>query len=135
MENAPEGKYHYLFQDFCFLLHRYERRYGLKKKLWIISHTGSVRTGKIIQEVAAKKLIPTTLELGGKDPLIVFKDANLKLAAKGAIWGAFTNSGQVCMSAERIYVEESIYDDFLNIVKIETEKLIQGTDKTVTSGR
>ncbi|WP_346217091.1 aldehyde dehydrogenase family protein [Caldifermentibacillus hisashii] len=94
-----------------------------------IFFTGSVRTGKIIQEVAAKKLIPTTLELGGKDPLIVFKDANLKRAAKGAVWGAFTNSGQVCMSAERIYVEESIYDDFLNMVKIETEKLIQGTDK------
>jgi acyl-CoA reductase-like NAD-dependent aldehyde dehydrogenase len=53
----------------------------------------------------------------------------LKRAAKGAVWGAFTNSGQVCMSAERIYVEESIYDDFLNMVKIETEKLIQGTDK------
>lgn len=94
-----------------------------------IFFTGSVRTGRIIQEVAAKKLIPTTLELGGKDPLIVFKDANLKRAAKGAVWGAFTNSGQVCMSAERIYVEESIYDVFLNMVKRETEKLIQGTDE------
>jgi len=94
-----------------------------------IFFTGSVRTGRIIQEVAAKKLIPTTLELGGKDPFIVFQDANLKRAAKGAVWGAFTNSGQVCMSAERIYVEESIYDDFLNIVKEETEKLIQGTNE------
>ena len=93
-----------------------------------IFFTGSVRTGQIIQEKAARKLIPTTLELGGKDPFIVFRDANLKRAAKAAVWGAFTNAGQVCMSAERVYVEEAVYDQFLELVKAETEKLTTGTD-------
>ena len=93
-----------------------------------IFFTGSVRTGKIIQQQAAKDLIPTTLELGGKDPMIVFKDANLDRAVKAAAWGAFTNSGQVCMSAERLYVERSIYGKFLEKLKKEVNSLQQGTD-------
>lgn len=93
-----------------------------------IFFTGSVRTGRIIQEVAAKDLIPTTLELGGKDPLIVFADANLERAAKGAVWAAFTNSGQVCMSAERLYVERSIYPQFLERLKKEVSTLKQGSE-------
>ncbi|MCU9613786.1 aldehyde dehydrogenase family protein [Caldibacillus lycopersici] len=99
-----------------------------------IFFTGSVKTGKIIQEVAAKQLIPTTLELGGKDPFIVFADANLKRAAKGAVWAAFTNSGQVCMSAERMFVERTVYDEFLQLVKKETEILVQGTDENADIG-
>lgn len=91
-----------------------------------IFFTGSVRTGKIIQQQAAKDLIPTTLELGGKDPMIVFKDANLERAAKAAVWGAFTNSGQVCMSAERLYVERAIYETFLEKLKDEVDALSQG---------
>ncbi|MEH7076137.1 aldehyde dehydrogenase family protein [Neobacillus drentensis] len=93
-----------------------------------IFFTGSVRTGKMIQQVAAKELIPTTLELGGKDPMIVFADAHLERAAKGAAWAAFTNSGQVCMSAERLYVENSIYPKFLSLLKNEILSLKQGTD-------
>ncbi|PLR69356.1 aldehyde dehydrogenase family protein [Bacillus sp. UMB0893] len=93
-----------------------------------IFFTGSVATGKKIQEEAAKELIPVTLELGGKDPIIVCGDANLDRAAKGAAWGAFTNSGQVCMSSERIYVEQSVYDEFIEKFKNETLKLKQGTD-------
>lgn len=93
-----------------------------------IFFTGSARTGRIIQAEAAKKLIPSTLELGGKDPFLVFRDANLKRAAKGAVWAAFTNAGQVCMSAERIFVEEAVYDEFLQLVKEETKKLTLGTD-------
>lgn len=93
-----------------------------------IFFTGSVRTGKIIQAQAAKELIPTTLELGGKDPMIVFADANLNRAAQGAIWGAFTNSGQVCMSVERLYVEEKIYDKFVNILVNKALQLNQGID-------
>lgn len=93
-----------------------------------IFFTGSVRTGKIIQEVAAKDLIPTTLELGGKDPMIVFSDANLERAAKGAVWAAFTNSGQVCMSAERLYVERPVYKRFIELLKNETARLTQGND-------
>ncbi|MDP4085747.1 MAG: aldehyde dehydrogenase family protein [Bacillota bacterium] len=99
-----------------------------------IFFTGSVRTGKIIQEVAAKKLIPTTLELGGKDPMIVFEDANLKRAAKGAVWAAFTNSGQVCMSAERLYVQKTVYHEFLQLVKKEMETLKQGIDENADVG-
>jgi acyl-CoA reductase-like NAD-dependent aldehyde dehydrogenase len=91
-----------------------------------IFFTGSVRTGKIIGEAAAKKLIPCTLELGGKDPMIVFKDANLERAVNGALWGAFTNSGQVCMSVERVYVERPLYKDFLALVKDKTKALKQG---------
>ncbi|MDP4169238.1 MAG: aldehyde dehydrogenase family protein [Bacillota bacterium] len=99
-----------------------------------IFFTGSVRTGKIIQEVAAKNLVPTTLELGGKDPLIVFADANLERAAKGAVWAAFTNSGQVCMSAERLYVEKSVYPRFLELLKKEVDKLVQGNDENSDIG-
>ena len=92
-----------------------------------IFFTGSVRTGKIIQQEAAKRLIPTTLELGGKDPMIVCADANLKRAAKGAVWGAFTNMGQVCMSVERLYVERSVYDEFAAELVTEVGKLTQGS--------
>ena len=92
-----------------------------------IFFTGSVRTGKVIAEVAAKQLIPTTLELGGKDPMIVFQDANLERAVNAAVWGAFTNSGQVCMSVERLYVERSIYEQFLSMLKEKVALLKQGT--------
>lgn len=92
-----------------------------------IFFTGSVRTGKIIQQEAAKRLIPTTLELGGKDPMIVCADANLKRAVKGAVWGAFTNLGQVCMAVERLYVERSVHDQFVNLLVAEVEKLTQGS--------
>jgi len=91
-----------------------------------IFFTGSVQTGKIIQQEAAKRLIPTTLELGGKDPMIVCADANLKRAAKGAVWGAFTNLGQVCMSVERLYVEQSVYDEFVGELVSEVSRLTQG---------
>lgn len=91
-----------------------------------IFFTGSVRTGKMIAESAAKHLIPTTLELGGKDPMIVFQDANLERAVHAAIWGAFTNSGQVCMSVERLYVERPIYEQFLSMLKEQVALLRQG---------
>lgn len=95
-----------------------------------IFFTGSVGTGKIIGEEAAKQLIPTTLELGGKDPMIVFGDANLERAVNGALWGAFTNSGQVCMSVERVYVERKVYKKFLSMLKEKTDALSQGTQLT-----
>lgn len=92
-----------------------------------IHFTGSVPTGKIIQTEAAKRLIPTTLELGGKDPMIVFADANIERAVQGALWGAFNNSGQVCMSVERLYVEKSIYAEFMDRLVQEAGRLKQGT--------
>ncbi len=91
-----------------------------------IFFTGSVATGKIIQQTAAKDLIPTTLELGGKDPMIVLRDANLKRAAEGSAWGAFTNSGQVCMSVERLIIEEEVMEPFIVELLPIVSKLKQG---------
>ncbi len=99
-----------------------------------IFFTGSVRTGKIIAAQAAKDLIPTTLELGGKDPMIVFADANLERAVQGAMWGAFTNSGQVCMSVERLYVERPLYERFVTRLVAEVQKLRQGADDDADLG-
>ncbi|MGM9929816.1 MAG: aldehyde dehydrogenase family protein [Bacillus sp. (in: firmicutes)] len=101
----------------------------VERKPHYIFFTGSVATGKIIAQQAANKLIPVTLELGGKDPMIVCYDANLERAAKAAVWGAFTNSGQVCMSVERLYVDERIYEPFLQAVKKEVSLLSQGISK------
>ncbi len=75
--------------------------------------TGSVATGKRVAEAAARKLLPVVLELGGKDPMIVLDDANLEIASSGALWGAFMNAGQTCLSVERCYVHRSLYDKFL----------------------
>ncbi|WP_253957364.1 aldehyde dehydrogenase family protein [Paenibacillus oleatilyticus] len=96
-----------------------------------IFFTGSVQTGARIQQEAAKRLIPTTLELGGKDPMIVFADANLERAVRGAVWGSLANSGQACISVERIYVERSVYADFTARLKQEVSRLRQnGTEDT-----
>ncbi|MBD3106942.1 aldehyde dehydrogenase family protein [Bacillus sp. AGMB 02131] len=100
----------------------------IEQKPDYIFFTGSVATGKIIASEAAKHLIPVTLELGGKDPMIVCHDANIERAAKGAVWGAFTNSGQVCMSVERLYVDERIYEPFVKAVQKEVALLKQGVD-------
>lgn len=80
----------------------------------LIFFTGSVKTGKTIQKVAANNLIPTILELGGKDSMIVLKDANLERSIQGALWGGYTNCGQVCLATERIFVQKEIYESFLN---------------------
>jgi acyl-CoA reductase-like NAD-dependent aldehyde dehydrogenase len=88
-----------------------------------IHFTGSVATGKKIMEQAAKQLIPVELELGGKDPAIVFEDVNLERTVNGVMWAAFTNSGQSCTSIERLYVHESIYDNFVKLLIEKTNKL------------
>jgi succinate-semialdehyde dehydrogenase/glutarate-semialdehyde dehydrogenase len=99
-----------------------------------IMFTGSVGTGKRIAEAAAKNLTSVVLELGGKDPMIVFADANLELAAGGAVWGAFCNSGQSCSSVERLYVEESAAEEFTRLVVEKTRALRQGSgDKETVS--
>jgi acyl-CoA reductase-like NAD-dependent aldehyde dehydrogenase len=91
-----------------------------------IMFTGSVTTGKRVAEAAAKHLTPVVLELGGKDPMIVLEDANIGNAARAAVWGAFSNSGQACASVERCYVHESIADEFISRVVAETRALKQG---------
>lgn len=88
--------------------------------------TGSVATGKKIMAKASENLTPVVLELGGKDPMIVFKDINMDIVSSGAVWGAFTNSGQVCASVERLYVHENIADEFIYEVAKKTKKLKQG---------
>jgi len=93
-----------------------------------IFFTGSTRTGKRILSQAADMLIPVELELGGKDPMIVFEDANLERAAAGAAWGALTTTGQSCTSVERLYVQESIYEPFKTALLREINRIKQETD-------
>jgi acyl-CoA reductase-like NAD-dependent aldehyde dehydrogenase len=88
--------------------------------------TGSVGTGKRVGEAAARRLLPVVLELGGKDPMIVLDDANLEIASSGAVWGAFMNSGQTCLSVERCYVHRSLYEPFLEKVREKISRLRQG---------
>jgi acyl-CoA reductase-like NAD-dependent aldehyde dehydrogenase len=88
--------------------------------------TGSVETGRRVAEACASRLIPTVLELGGKDAMIVLADSNLEIAASGAVWGSFTNCGQVCLSVERIFVEHSIAEKFAALCVEKTKKLRLG---------
>lgn len=74
--------------------------------------TGSVATGKRIAAAAAERLLPVVLELGGKDPMLVLEDADLDVASSAAVWGAFVNAGQACLSVERCYVHRSLYEPF-----------------------
>ena len=93
-----------------------------------IQFTGSDRTGRKVMARAAETLTPVSLELGGKDPMIVLADADIDRAANAAAWGGMFNSGQVCMSVERIYVEEPAYDEFVAKLSAEVGKLRQGAD-------
>lgn len=105
----------------------------LKSGINHISFIGSVKTGKKIMAQASETLTPITLELGGKDPLIVCSDADLDLASSAAVWGAFSNSGQVCASIERVYVHESVLDSFTHLVVEKTKKLKQGPSLSPTT--
>jgi acyl-CoA reductase-like NAD-dependent aldehyde dehydrogenase len=92
----------------------------------MISFTGSVATGKKVMRRAAERLIPVSLELGGKDPMIVLKDADLERAAGACVWGALMNAGQACTSIERVYVEAPAYDDFVARVCAKARAIRQG---------
>jgi acyl-CoA reductase-like NAD-dependent aldehyde dehydrogenase len=91
-----------------------------------IVFTGSVATGKKVMAGAAKNLTPVVLELGGKDPAIVCRDADLDRAARGVVWGAFLNAGQTCASIERVYVERSVAAPFVRLVLEETAQVRTG---------
>jgi acyl-CoA reductase-like NAD-dependent aldehyde dehydrogenase len=82
----------------------------------LICFTGSVETGRIVAETAARNFIPACLELGGKDPAIVLESADLDLATSAILWGAVSNTGQSCLSIERIYVAESIFEEFYHLL-------------------
>ncbi len=94
----------------------------------MIQFTGSTATGRKVAMACAERLIPCSLELGGKDPAIVLADADLDRAANGITWGGFFNSGQVCVSVERVYVEEPIYDQFVAKLADNVRKLQQGSE-------
>ncbi|MBU0972030.1 MAG: aldehyde dehydrogenase family protein [Proteobacteria bacterium] len=98
---------------------------GRPDKIFLI---GSQPVGKAIMERASQHLIPVELELGGKDPMVVFEDVNIERAVAGAIWGAFTTTGQSCTSVERLFVHEEIYERFKETLVKETLKLVQATD-------
>jgi acyl-CoA reductase-like NAD-dependent aldehyde dehydrogenase len=91
----------------------------------VLSFTGSVQVGNIITKTAGIKKV--ALELGGNAATFIDKSANLQTAANRCVFGAFINSGQVCISLQRIYVDETIYDKFAQAMKNETEKLIVGS--------
>ena len=88
--------------------------------------TGSVATGKRIAAAAAERLLPVMLELGGKDPMLVLDDADVEVASSAAVWGAFMNAGQTCLSVERCYVHRRLYDKFLTACVEKTKKLRVG---------
>jgi acyl-CoA reductase-like NAD-dependent aldehyde dehydrogenase len=88
--------------------------------------TGSVTTGKRIAAAAAERLLPVVLELGGKDPMLVLDDADADVASSAAVWGAFVNAGQTCLSVERCYVQCSLYEQFLRACTEKTKKLRVG---------
>ena len=91
-----------------------------------IMFTGSTETGRKVMERGAKSLTQVSLEMGGKDPMLVLSDANLERAANAAAYYSMLNSGQVCISAERAYVEEPIYDRFVEMVTERVKNLRQG---------
>ncbi len=92
----------------------------------MIAFTGSVETGKAVMHRAAERLVPVSLELGGKDPMIVLKDADLERAAGACVWGALMNSGQICTSIERVYVEAPVFESFIDKVVGRVRAIRQG---------
>jgi acyl-CoA reductase-like NAD-dependent aldehyde dehydrogenase len=93
-----------------------------------VTFTGSVSVGRHVARTCAERLIPCTLELGGKDALIVCADANLDNAAGGAVAGSFVNTGQYCCGTERVYVVEAVADEFIEKVVERTSRLRQAAD-------
>ncbi len=88
--------------------------------------TGSVATGRRVAQIAAERLLPVVLELGGKDPMLVLEDAGIDVASSGAVWGAFVNAGQTCLAVERCYVHRSLYPAFLDACCEKARKLRVG---------
>ena len=93
-----------------------------------VQFTGSTRTGRRIAARCGERLIPCSLELGGKDPALVLADADIERAVNGLTWGGMVNSGQVCTSVERVYVEAPVYDRFVEKLTAKVASLRQGHD-------
>src|SRR2546427_4105437 len=101
-----------------------------------MTFTGSTETGKQIMQLASRNVTPVTLELGGKNPQIVFPDAKIDKALKGVLFGAFQNAGQMCWAGSRLYVHESVRDDFLHKLaeNVQRMKLGPGTKEDTQMG-
>ncbi|WP_233265051.1 succinic semialdehyde dehydrogenase [Halomarina oriensis] len=93
-----------------------------------VGFTGGHETGRVVAEQAGRNLVPCSLELGGKNPMLVLDDADLGVAVTGALAGCFANAGQLCVAPERIYVHDSLYDEFVERLVVATEALVLGTD-------
>jgi acyl-CoA reductase-like NAD-dependent aldehyde dehydrogenase len=96
--------------------------------------TGGSVTGRKVLEAAAENLTPVILELGGKDAAIVLEDADLERAARGIVWGAFQNAGQTCLSVERVFVVEDVYDAFIREVLARVREIVVGSAGDVDMG-
>jgi len=96
----------------------------------IVFFTGSSANGRAVAAQAAARLIPTVLELGGKDAALIFADCNLERTVEGVVYGAFSHAGQVCVAIKRAYVEQSIYDEFLRrlLERVATLRVGHGHD-------
>jgi succinate-semialdehyde dehydrogenase/glutarate-semialdehyde dehydrogenase len=97
---------------------------GLGKVLF----TGSAEVGRLVAASAGARLVPVTLELGGKDPMLVLEDADLHRAVEGALWASFLNCGQVCSGVERIYVQDALYEPFVEELARRARELRLGAD-------
>ncbi|HWJ87900.1 MAG TPA: aldehyde dehydrogenase [Pelagibacterium sp.] len=91
-----------------------------------VSFTGGTATGRMLARQAAEKLMPVSLELGGKSPTIVFADADIDLAIAGILFGVFSSSGQSCIAGSRLFVERSIYESFVGRLVAATKRLVVG---------
>jgi len=98
-----------------------------------VQFTGSTRTGTLVAQQAARRLVPFSLELGGKDPAIVLADADLDQAAAGIAFGGLMNTGQMCTSVERVYVEAPAYDEFVSKLVEKVGALRQNADDGFTT--
>lgn len=96
----------------------------LKRRFDYIFYTGSTPVGKIVMEAAAKHLTPVTLELGGKSPTVVTKNANIEIAARRILWGKIMNAGQTCIAPDYVLVDEEVRDQFLEKVQQEMKSLL-----------
>lgn len=140
-ENTPlQGLTEEIFEKSGFMKDAIQMVYGGKdtgRKL--IDHrpakiffTGSTPAGKAIMKHAAEYLIPVELELGGKDPMLVFDDVDIERTVNGALWGGFCNVGQTCTAVERVYVQDGIYDEFVKTLREKTAKLITPASPNAT---
>ncbi|MEV0681937.1 aldehyde dehydrogenase family protein [Actinosynnema sp. NPDC050436] len=99
-----------------------------------LAFTGSTPTGRKVMAACAATLTPVLVECGGKDPLIVAEDADVRAAAEGAVWGGIFNAGQTCAGVERVYVADAVYDEFVDLVVAKAGKLRPGGEPDADFG-